>query len=423
MKNFKIIPLNIIMMTGSEIEAKLEEMYANGWRFVMHLFGLGIFKKDEPRKIKSCFEPRFGNLKEKTAVYSEFGWKRIMKTSEYTVFISENSDPAPLHTDKNVYGEEMAGFTRKCTVNTIISAVIILLCAICVGLCFDIMSQYLLIPHVYGTIGRIIAQDYMYAAPEMQFSLKMILAYECFIIIYSLIIIFADIRKKRTYNHIADFCGRDISIKYRRASIVCRMFFAFCGAAALISIAVLLSKSSNCTMVSENIQGTERTNGNLFSISELYDIAPEKVNGSYYIQCGGSVEEYYVYHETAPLEDVTEQSNEKTAYLYCSIIRPTEHKITTENVFEYLSGHIDSGIKSRVLYTEFEGLSFENYGDSSVIGIDSGSANAPHRYMIIVYNTDGMYIFGSRGGAFETIESFAEFVANDLGIRIKEGVR
>lgn len=96
-----------------EDEKRLEELAAKGEFIRSYTEGLAYFKKGEPRKMRYCIEAgMFRPNRGKRKFYEESGWKLACRGSDLTVFVSEDENAVPIHTDRSEYAHVIQKFHR-----------------------------------------------------------------------------------------------------------------------------------------------------------------------------------------------------------------------------------------------------------------------------------------------------------------------
>lgn len=92
-------------------EKKLEEMAAKGEFIKSHVLGMAFFKKKEPKKVKYCIEASmFKPSRKVRKTYAEDGWKMTARGEDFTVYMSEDENAVPLHTDRSEYAHVIQRF-------------------------------------------------------------------------------------------------------------------------------------------------------------------------------------------------------------------------------------------------------------------------------------------------------------------------
>ena len=92
-------------------EKRLEEFAAKGEFIKSHALGMAFFKKSEPKKVKYCIEAAmFRPSRKVRKAYAEDGWEMAARGEDFSVFISEDENAVPLHTDRSEYAHVIQKF-------------------------------------------------------------------------------------------------------------------------------------------------------------------------------------------------------------------------------------------------------------------------------------------------------------------------
>ena len=92
-------------------EKRLEEFAAKGEFIKSHALGMAFFKKGEPKKVKYCIEAAmFRPSRKVRKAYAEDGWKMTARGEDFSVFMSEDENAVPLHTDRSEYAHVIQRF-------------------------------------------------------------------------------------------------------------------------------------------------------------------------------------------------------------------------------------------------------------------------------------------------------------------------
>lgn len=85
-------------------EKKLEEFAAKGEFFKYNLWFLSFFKKGTPKNVRYSIEPAvFKPNKKKRSAYEECGWKYEGSGDSFNMYMSEDENAVPLHTDRSEF--------------------------------------------------------------------------------------------------------------------------------------------------------------------------------------------------------------------------------------------------------------------------------------------------------------------------------
>lgn len=94
-------------------EKRLNEFAANGEFIKSYSEGLAYFKKGEPEKLHYCIEAEILRpSRKKRRFYEESGWKLVCRGSDLTIFVSEEENAVPIHTDRSEYAHVIQNFHR-----------------------------------------------------------------------------------------------------------------------------------------------------------------------------------------------------------------------------------------------------------------------------------------------------------------------
>ncbi|MBQ7980837.1 MAG: DUF2812 domain-containing protein [Oscillospiraceae bacterium] len=94
-------------------EKRLEELAAKGEFIKRHLWFLAFFRKGEPKKVKYCIEASmFRPSRKVRKAYAESGWKLTARGEDFSVFMSEEENAVPLHTDRSEYAHVVKKYHR-----------------------------------------------------------------------------------------------------------------------------------------------------------------------------------------------------------------------------------------------------------------------------------------------------------------------
>ncbi len=126
-------------------EKRLEEMAAKGEFLKRHFLFLGFFRKGNPQKVKYCIEPSFFlPNKKKRNVYAECGWKYEARGEDFCVYMSDDENAVPLHTERS----EFAHIVKK--EHTIYLAVLLFMYLL---VAFDVLMPIIFFPMI--TLGEV----------------------------------------------------------------------------------------------------------------------------------------------------------------------------------------------------------------------------------------------------------------------------
>ncbi len=105
--------MNINMYEPAADEKKLEELAAKGMFIKRHLWFLAFFRKGEPKNIRYCIEPSFSkaNKKHRNA-YAECGWNYAARGDGFDIYMSEDKNAVPLHTDRSEFAHIVKKYHR-----------------------------------------------------------------------------------------------------------------------------------------------------------------------------------------------------------------------------------------------------------------------------------------------------------------------
>lgn len=83
-------------------EKRLNEFAANGEFIKSYSEGLAYFKKGKPEKLHYCIEAEILRpSRKKRRFYEESGWKLVCRGSDLTIFVSDEENAVPIHTDRS----------------------------------------------------------------------------------------------------------------------------------------------------------------------------------------------------------------------------------------------------------------------------------------------------------------------------------
>lgn len=92
-------------------EKRLEELAAKGEFIKSHFLFLGFFRKGEPKKVRYSIEPKMNSGEKKHCeAYAECGWKRAANGVSFNVFMSDDKNAVPLHTDRSEYAHVVKSY-------------------------------------------------------------------------------------------------------------------------------------------------------------------------------------------------------------------------------------------------------------------------------------------------------------------------
>ena len=136
---FKLLKINKYEPAADE--KRFEEFAAKGEFIKSYSAGIGCFKKGEPKKVKYCIEASiFRPNKKKRTAYAESGWKLAARGSDFNVYMSEDENAVPLHTDRSEYAHVIRDFHRGAKLLLIYLYIILALCILVPLILFPLMT-------------------------------------------------------------------------------------------------------------------------------------------------------------------------------------------------------------------------------------------------------------------------------------------
>ena len=123
-------------------EKRLAEYAEKGEFITKHGLGLAYFRKGEPKKVRYCIEASmFRPGKKLRRIYEESGWRCTARGGDFNVYMSEDENAVPIHTDQSEYAHVIQKFNRTAMWLVIYGYIIILLCILCPFILFDFVSM------------------------------------------------------------------------------------------------------------------------------------------------------------------------------------------------------------------------------------------------------------------------------------------
>ena len=123
-------------------EKRLAEYAEKGEFITKHGLGLAYFRKGEPKKVRYCIEASmFRPGKKLRRIYEESGWRCTARGGDFNVYMSEDENAVPIHTDQSEYAHVIQKFNRTAMWLVIYGYIIILLCILCPFILFDFVGM------------------------------------------------------------------------------------------------------------------------------------------------------------------------------------------------------------------------------------------------------------------------------------------